>query len=278
MGKTDRTVLTTNNQEFGQVGDPNKLEASITHAYDKIDENVDERIAFQTSLQSTTDGNSGADYVKATPLNAQSGDSLQAIAEYLLAQIQGVSQGAVADGSITEAELAATVVSKLNPTDLQILAKILNVDGAGSGLDADTLDGKQYADVEVLDSTNLYNNSNGSSTSSASYSVLQSVAFPLNNKKLRTIINSVQWQMATNAGVTGYGKISIQIGANAEVFYPERTLAASSSSTYTETISGCDSLDANTNVVVRLYAKVSGSNAVTVTLQNVTGQARYKTV
>lgn len=106
-------------------------------------------------IQSTTDGDSGADFVKATPLTPESGDTVQSNLEYTLGQIQGVSQGGIADGSVTETKLAAAVVAKLNPTDQQLLAKILNVDGAGSGLDADLLDGKDSARF-VVSSKLLY--------------------------------------------------------------------------------------------------------------------------
>jgi hypothetical protein len=49
MAKTDRSILANNNQEYGMIADPNKLEASITHAYDKIDQNDDELIAHKSS-------------------------------------------------------------------------------------------------------------------------------------------------------------------------------------------------------------------------------------
>lgn len=49
MAKTDRGILVSNNQEYGMIADPNKLEASITHAYDKIDQNDDEFIAHKSS-------------------------------------------------------------------------------------------------------------------------------------------------------------------------------------------------------------------------------------
>jgi len=49
MAKTDRSILVSNNQEYGMIADPNKLEASITHAFDKIDQNDDEFIAHKSS-------------------------------------------------------------------------------------------------------------------------------------------------------------------------------------------------------------------------------------
>jgi hypothetical protein len=39
MAKTDRSRLLSNDQDFGQIADPNKIEDSIEHAYDTIDEN-----------------------------------------------------------------------------------------------------------------------------------------------------------------------------------------------------------------------------------------------
>lgn len=54
MAKTDRSILTVNDQSFGQIADPNKLEASITHAYEKIDENDDEFIAHKKTVDPTS--------------------------------------------------------------------------------------------------------------------------------------------------------------------------------------------------------------------------------
>lgn len=39
MAKTDRSILLSNDQKMGDFGDPDKLEASISHLADKIDEN-----------------------------------------------------------------------------------------------------------------------------------------------------------------------------------------------------------------------------------------------
>ncbi|NNU85342.1 hypothetical protein ETC05_16515 [Geobacillus sp. BMUD] len=49
MAKTDRGILVSNDQEFGMIADPNKLETMITHAYDTIDTNDDELIAHKSS-------------------------------------------------------------------------------------------------------------------------------------------------------------------------------------------------------------------------------------
>lgn len=61
MAKTDRSVITTNDQQFGDVADPNKLETQIEHAYDTIDTNDDEFITHKgqgvdkTSTDTTKD-------------------------------------------------------------------------------------------------------------------------------------------------------------------------------------------------------------------------------
>ncbi|MET3699346.1 hypothetical protein SAMN05877753_10215 [Bacillus oleivorans] len=116
--KTDRTIITVNNQEFGQIADPNKLEAQIVHAYDVIDSNDTEFQNYKTLLASTTDGNSGADNVKATAIAGLTGATVQTLLEslkalddsnkeYLLSQIQGVTLGQIPDGTITPVKLSA---------------------------------------------------------------------------------------------------------------------------------------------------------------------------
>lgn len=54
MAKTDRSILVANDQSFGQIADPNKLETSIIHAYDKIDANDDEFLAHQRQVDPTS--------------------------------------------------------------------------------------------------------------------------------------------------------------------------------------------------------------------------------
>lgn len=54
MAKTDRTILISNDQSFGQIADPNKMEAQIHHAFDKIDENDNEMIAHRKQVDPTS--------------------------------------------------------------------------------------------------------------------------------------------------------------------------------------------------------------------------------
>lgn len=95
------------NLEAGQKADPEKLQNYLTDVESYLE-------AIRNALISVASGDSGADLVKATALNAQSGTSVQAILAYLLAQIQGITQGAVADGSVSEPKLAVAVATKLN--------------------------------------------------------------------------------------------------------------------------------------------------------------------
>lgn len=48
MAKIDRSILQANDQNMGDFGDPNKLEASISHLADKIDGNDDETQVLKT--------------------------------------------------------------------------------------------------------------------------------------------------------------------------------------------------------------------------------------
>lgn len=48
MAKVDRSVLQANDQNMGDFGDPNKLEASISHLADKIDSNDDDTEVLKT--------------------------------------------------------------------------------------------------------------------------------------------------------------------------------------------------------------------------------------
>lgn len=54
MAKTDRVILVTNDQSYGQIADPNKLENMITHAFDKIDENDTEFINHKKEVAPTS--------------------------------------------------------------------------------------------------------------------------------------------------------------------------------------------------------------------------------
>ena len=65
---------------------------------------------------------------------------------------------AITDNGDTSAALTALIASKLDAgiyTPQDILAKLLGVDGTGSGLDADTLDGKHASEFTLAGSGNL---------------------------------------------------------------------------------------------------------------------------
>jgi len=138
-------------------------------------------------LESTTDGSSGADKIGATALNELSGETVQAILEYLKTQIDGVTLGEIPDDSLTNVKLntdikigslasltttdKGSVIGAINEINSEIVTvaeanKILKLD-ANSKLpasitgDADTLDlyhatdfmkNKSYGYAEYVDS------------------------------------------------------------------------------------------------------------------------------
>lgn len=66
---------------------------------------LDNRYFTETELQSVTDGNSGADKVKATPIST-SPSTVQGILEWLKSQIDATVLGQIPDGSIPDAKLS----------------------------------------------------------------------------------------------------------------------------------------------------------------------------
>lgn len=112
MAKTDRSVILSNDQDFGQIADPNKLETMITHAYDKIDENDDELINYKNLLS----GTSGASNIGITAINGLTATTAQQALEGLKSQINDVVLGQIPDGSITKEKLTFEPILKSGDT------------------------------------------------------------------------------------------------------------------------------------------------------------------
>ncbi|MBS4200275.1 hypothetical protein KHA93_11600 [Bacillus sp. FJAT-49732] len=74
----------------------------------------DDRYFTKNQLQSITSGNSGADLIKATPLNPNSGDTVQKQLAWMLSQIAASAIGSIPDGSISEPKLNAVLANKIN--------------------------------------------------------------------------------------------------------------------------------------------------------------------
>jgi len=81
-------------------------------------------------LQSITSGSSGADIIKATPINANSGNTVQQQLAWLLAQIAIAATGTLPDGSINEVKLSSLLVAKINTalSNTGLLATLITVD------------------------------------------------------------------------------------------------------------------------------------------------------
>lgn len=145
-------------------------QASVGNAGpDAIEQDIDNRRneiqGVINALQSTTDGDSGANNVKITPIPGITASDTQEALEALNASIQAVSQGGVADGSITEAKLASSVSDKLNraynnvdPTILNIIKLLLKNTGINAGVNAwsDTLE--DTAGINKAVSSYVYEN------------------------------------------------------------------------------------------------------------------------
>lgn len=76
---------------------------SLKTLVDKKSNSLD--VFSKIELQSVTDGNSGADKVRATPIDT-SPDNIQGILEWLKSQIDSTVLGQIPDGSITDAKLS----------------------------------------------------------------------------------------------------------------------------------------------------------------------------
>lgn len=149
---------------------PAQLKAKFDEAVNLLKTYLNDTLIAE--LESTTDGSSGADRIGATALNAFSGETVQAILEYLKTQIDNTVLGQIPDGSVTEVklsfdlatqtELNAHLADETNPHNvtanqlgaINILNEIKTVDGAGSGLDADLFDGKHANDF--MNATKIY--------------------------------------------------------------------------------------------------------------------------
>ena len=68
------------------------------------------------SLTSAEDGDSGADNIKATAISGLSGGTVQVLLEAIHSEIVDVVVGALPDASVTEAKLAADVLTLLDTT------------------------------------------------------------------------------------------------------------------------------------------------------------------
>lgn len=91
---------------------------------------LDTRYYTETELGATTDSASGADKIGATQVTAGSGTTVQAIVEWLYAQIVSVTLGQIPDGSLTNAKLATDIkvgsLTALTTTDKTSVTNAVN--------------------------------------------------------------------------------------------------------------------------------------------------------
>lgn len=267
-----------NDFPFKHSGNPDKYGQSLGGDYAQVQSNFDARAIYNQNqinaildaLASVTDGDSGADNVKATPLNGGTADTIQGILEelktsegvldaqnvkitgnqtvngiktftsspivptpinsthasskgYVDASIGAVVLGQIPDDSLANSKLGTDIkvgslsslltTIKSSVTDAinelfnnkldsssytanDVLAKVKTVDGAGSGLDADTIDNKHASDffqqtnygsiitksasaILALTDSNMVINMTGASSQTITIPPNSSVAFPI---------------------------------------------------------------------------------------------------
>lgn len=171
---------------------PAQLKAKFDEAVNLLKTYLNDTLIAE--LESTTDGSSGADRIGATALNAFSGETVQAILEYLKTQVDGVVLGEIPDNSLTNAKLGtdikigslatltttekSNVVGAINEIDGEIVTvatpnKLLKLNSnsklpASITGDADTLDGLHATDLQLKTNT-IYFTENRSYTSYEEY-------------------------------------------------------------------------------------------------------------
>lgn len=116
--------LQVSNLSTADVNNANNLN---TH---KSSSDHDSRYFTKDQMQSITAGASGADLIKATPIAANSGNTVQAQLAWLLSQIAIAATGSIPDGSISEVKLAQALVDKINTSlsNTGVLTTLLTID------------------------------------------------------------------------------------------------------------------------------------------------------
>lgn len=132
-GPVNRSALESNYQDSGDVYDDTKTEGAFDVIADQIDDNWNDYAPVKAALNSTTDGASGAHYVKSASILGLIGTSIYDLLKDLLSKVlttnnttpftptgnyqpatkkyvddttAGVVLGTVPDGSVTPAKLS----------------------------------------------------------------------------------------------------------------------------------------------------------------------------
>lgn len=131
---------TVSNRVFSaDVGQPSTGNAGPDAIEQDIDNRRTEIQGIINALQSTTDGDSGADNVKVTPIGGAAGGSVQAVLETLKTQIDQIANADIPDGSITLAKFAPDAINKVNNIDVSfrnIIKLLMKNSGVNAGVNA----------------------------------------------------------------------------------------------------------------------------------------------
>lgn len=154
-----------------------------------------------------------------------------------------------------------------------LLDKVKTVDGYSSGLivsDSEKWQGKLLNELALIDTEGiLHQNTTQVGHNNLSYIIVNSFIYPNSISKRRITISQIDWNLWTqNSTYAAYGKTSIQINSQSEIFYPERSTTSTTAVAYTDNMS-VDSLltFTGTALTVRLYLK-SASTGTTYAYSN----------
>lgn len=104
-GPVNRALLESFYQNPGEIYDDAKTEGAFDVLADQVDDNWTSQSDLLTILQSTTPGNSGADYVKSAVIAGVTGTSVYEQLAYLESQIQAIIGASIPPGSISATQL-----------------------------------------------------------------------------------------------------------------------------------------------------------------------------
>lgn len=147
-----------------------------------------------------------------------------------------------------------------------ILAQIQTVDGAGSGLDADLLDGKHLSDLRVKDAegailgTVASPGSTISNNSSTAYVLVLQVNV-ISDLRRSVVPTQVRWAASTwNSGTTGMAKLTIQPAGGAETLISERAINDTTAAlAFTDAVAGIVGPVQKGSVVCSIYARTDAA-------------------
>lgn len=136
MAFTPATGLSDTTTYPTQPASETEIRAAIQGISDQLRDYINDTLLVE--LTDTTTSTSGADYIGSAPIEGVTGENVHAQIVDLKTQLDGVSAGAVSDGSITTAKLANDAVTADKIADDAVGADQIADDAVGSANIADS--------------------------------------------------------------------------------------------------------------------------------------------